>query len=194
MSNLKKRGRKPKNKIIVNDNPEFDNANSNDIIIKINTEKNENSIDDIDIIFSIDDIIDNNIDIIDNNIDIIYNNMDNIDTTKDIDNICKNCNKINLSNNEFVPLKYINNIFYIKDKFCCEDCCKKYIFEKCIYNKYEIYSIYKLYKHNLKNNINIIIKYINTKKKVNNNIEKKLNLKLYREKKENNILNFINNV
>lgn len=189
MSNLKKRGRKPKNKIIVNDNPKFDNLNNNDIIIKINTKKNENIMDDIDIIFSMDNNIDDNIDTI-NNID----TANNIDTIKDIDNICKNCNKINLSNNDFVPLKYINNIFYIKDKFCCEDCCEKYIFEKCIYNKYEVYSIYKLYKHNLKNNINIIIKYINIKKKVNNNIEKKLNLKLYREKKENNILNFINNV
>jgi len=177
--NNKKRGRKPKNKIIVNDNPEFDNLNNNDIIIKINTEKNENSIDDMDNFYMNDNIDD----------------TDTINNTDTTDNICKNCNKTNLSNNDFVPLKYINNIFYIKDKFCCEDCCEKYIFEKCNYNKYEIYSIYKLYKYNIKNNINIIIKYINTREKVNNNnVDKNIVLKLYRGKKENNILNFINNI
>lgn len=187
MSNLKKRGRKPKNKIIVNENPEFDNLNSNDVIIKINNIKYD--IDNTDNTDNMDNA--NNIDNIDN-----ADNTDNVDNTNNIDNICKNCNKIDVINNEFVPLKYINNIFYIKDKFCCEDCCEKYIFKKCNYNKYEIYSVYKIYKYYKENNINIIVKFIHDKKNLNLNLntEKKVNLKLYREKKENNILNFINNV
>jgi|TARA_B110000977_G_C10976320_1_gene454346 hypothetical protein len=174
MSNLKKRGRKPKNKIIVNDNPKFDNTNINDVIIKINN-----------IIYDDNDDIDNM-----DNID----NIGNIDNTDNIHNICKNCEKKNIINNEYVPLKYINNIFYIKDTFCCEKCCEKYIFEKCNYNKYEIYSVYKIYKYYKEKNIDIIIKYIQEKKNLNLNSQKKINLKLYREKKENNILNFINNV
>ena len=86
MSNLKKRGRKPKNKIIVNENPEFDNTNTNDVIIKINNIKyDDNDINNTDNMGNIDNI----------------GNADNMDNTC---NICKNCEKIGAINNEFLPL------------------------------------------------------------------------------------------
>ena len=173
MNVVKKRGRKPKNKIVINDNPCFDNKEV-DIIIKINKD--------------LDNDLDNDLDKdLDNNLD---NDLDN-----DLDNYCKKCNKDIIVNN-ILPIKYVDNVFYIIDKFCCKKCCEEYIFEDCKYNKYETYSLYQLY-HSLEKN-NVKTKYINfINKKDNNNIisiDKTKKFKLYRGKKDNNILNFINKI
>lgn len=188
MNVVKKRGRKPKNKIIINDNPCFESNNNKDVIIKIENIIDENIIDE--------NIIDKNI--IDKNI--IYDNIsDNIINNNNSDklNTCKNC-KENIIDNHILPIKYIDNIFYINDNFCCKKCCKKYIFKNSKYNNYELYSLYKLYYNLLDKNMEIKKVYINNINNINNNkksniIENK-NLKLFRGKKDNNILDFINNI
>lgn len=174
MNSKNKRGRKPKNKLVVNENPCFDKENT-DIIIKIQ----------------------NN----DTKTDNIYDNIyDNLDKNAEVDNILDNIkNKCIICNNEntnsVLPVKYIDNIFYVIDCFCSKKCIENYIFQRNHYNMYELYSIYIHYNNMIKNNANIKKKYINNTKKCNTdtNIQSK-NLKLFRCKKDNNILNFINKV
>ena len=111
--------------------------------------------------------------------------IENINLDK-IYNKCLVCKKKCINNN-ILPLKYINNVFYVIDNFYSEECIMKYIFENCKYNKYEIYSLYQLYNNLLKLNIDIKYIYIDiNKKQTNNNIENitKKNLKLYRGKKK----------
>ena len=171
---VKKRGRKPKQKYIVNDNPIFDNKNDPQIIINIKKSKLLN--------YTLD-----NLDNYSNNIC----NIDNIDNN--IDKFCINCN-CKLSNNYIsLPIKFINNIFYLYGHFCNYKCCKKYTLNHYKYNKYEIYSYINLIC-NLDID-NIKFKIINDNINIDNNkiLYKNKNLKLYRSKKDKyDILSIIN--
>ena len=69
----KKRGRKPKNKEIVNENPVFDNVNKTDVIVKLNLNNTTNN--DIE--------LDNNL-----NSDMNYSLLENTNTC-----LCRNCSK-----------------------------------------------------------------------------------------------------
>jgi hypothetical protein len=176
---VKKRGRKPKQKYIVNDNPIFDNNNSEQIIINIKKKKT----------------IDYNI-LDSDNISSMYN-IDNIeDKIDNIDNIDKFCMKCNckLSNNyTSLPIKYINDVFYLYGNFCNYECCKKYTLMHYKYNKYEIYSYINLIcNYNMKN---IKFKIINDNINADRILYKNKDLKLYRTKQDkNNILSIINKI
>ena len=91
MENKKKRGRKPKNKIIVNENPKFEQDKVENLISSISIKKNTES-------FSI--IESNNID------DINYQSNENKC------DLCWNCSQ-NIYINISYPINYINGTFSI---------------------------------------------------------------------------------
>ena len=178
LKEVKKRGRKPKQKYIVNDNPIFDNKNDKQIIINIkNVPKDIKD-------FNTPDSYEPGA------LYYIYDSDKNIIENK----FCMNCKTSIKNNYTSLPLKYINNIFHLYGKFCNYECCKKYAMNNYKYNKYEIYSYINLILS--MNDENIKIKIImnpgidTTQKKIYSN----KNLKLYRSKKEkNNILSIIMN-
>jgi len=198
----KKRGRKVKSTITINENPVFNNKELNDLIIHIPKTNSE-------INYNID-----NYDYSDNNECIDYVNI----------NICDNCSD-KLSNNYIqLPHKYIKGIFYVSNVFCSFECCCRY----CIDNysdPFEYISLLNLYYNKLldsndksiisskpisklkinggnlsiceykkyfkkiclnNNNINIKLNVINIiDKDITINNDKLLNLKLYRKYKAN---------
>ena len=128
----KKRGRKPKTNIIVNNNPVFKNNNFNDIIICINNSDEINNSNEI----------------------IIEDNFENI-----IDNsnsyMCENCT-IKLSK-KFIelPINYNNNIFYVCYKLCSLECAHRYCYDNFSdYN--EKLSLLHLYYNKISNSFNKI--------------------------------------
>ena len=126
----KKRGRKPKDTIIINKNPVFadDNESIDDLIIKLNHNNYNNS--ENDILFNIDDI---------DNKNLVHSN---------ISEVCWNCCH-NFNNNIVVglPYKYTNNIFYSVGDFCSLECAARYAFDNYKNNIYEIMNIINLYKN-----------------------------------------------
>ena len=174
---VKKRGRKPKKKYVENDNPIFDN-NEGQIIIKL---KIKNT-DDLDIMSNLDDV---------SNLDNLYNidNIDNIDNTDNIDKLCMNCSTP-LNSFTSLPVKYLNEIFYLYGTFCDYGCCEKYTLTHYKYNKYEIYSYINLLASKNINDIKFKILKKNTDDRI---LYKSKNLKLYRNNnKKNDILSMIN--
>ena len=138
----KKRGRKPNNNIIINENPVFDNTESTDIIVKlddINNNNNNNNNSDNDIK-----------NIIENNIESTFSEL-NINNTK---KICWNC--CLPINNYFIglPIKYIDNVFITYGNFCSLECSAKYCFDNFENNSFEIYSILNLYYNKIQNTTN----------------------------------------
>ena len=131
----KKRGRKPKTNIIVNNNPIFKNDNFNDVIICINS-KNTN-------------LHEYTMNIIESE-DISQNNIETIPIC------CNNCN-IKLSK-KFIelPITYKDNIFYVSNKFCSFECANRYSFDN-YYNYNEILSLLYLYKDKITNSSNSLI-------------------------------------
>ena len=126
----KKRGRKPKETIIKNDNPIFTIPDNNDnLIIRVKKDIN----------------ITSNI-----------QSFDNADTFHDVnydDNTCEVCWNCchKFDNNIFgIPIKYINKIFYIYGYFCSLECASRYTFDN-FYNHFEIYTLINFY-HNFVNN------------------------------------------
>jgi len=114
----KKRGRKPKENIIINENPIFANDKDNieNLIIKLN--KN-NKGDNNNILCSI------------NEYD-LNNNYKEINVSEVCWNCCHKFNGVVTG----LPFKYNNNIFYTVGDFCSLECSSRYAFEK-YYN--EIY-------------------------------------------------------
>ena len=130
-NNPKKRGRKPKTNIIVNDNPVFKNNNFDDVIVCINNTDNIDSISNIN-----DDNINDNISIIKND---VYK--------------CENCTIDLLKDYIELPIKYINKIFYVNNRFCSVECANRYCYDT--YSDYnEKLSLLYLYYNKLSNNIN----------------------------------------
>jgi len=128
----KKRGRKPKENIIKNDNPVFtSNTNTNNLIIRL---KKVN-------------VKHDNIDSFDNK-----EIFEEINETNE-DNVCSLCWNCchSFENNTFgIPIKYTNNIFYIYGYFCSLECASRYTFDN-FNNNLEIYSLINLY-YNISNN------------------------------------------
>ena len=136
----KKRGRKPKTNITINENPIFtstENENKN-LIIKINN-TSINSLDDINLLNKSDNNFENNI----NNID----NINNINNNQKYTNgkICWNCCHDFLDIIVGLPIKYINNVFYTYGNFCSLECACRYCFDNLNNDISEIYSIINLY-------------------------------------------------
>ena len=121
----KKRGRKPKTNIIVNDNPIFKNNNFDDIILCINI-KNLN----------LDEYKQN----IDESNHTIQNNIEQTSIC------CNNCNIKLCKKLIELPIVYKNNIFYVSNKFCSFECANRYSFDN-YHNYNEILSLLYLYKH-----------------------------------------------
>jgi len=180
-----KRGRKPKNTLIVNSNPIFDNLNEVEVILKLNIINTD-----------IEDNIENNY-IDDNNYEMISSNKHK----------CKFCNSAN-NCNMGMPINYINDYYIIKDYFCNIECITKYILNSNIYNKYELYSLINMYHNDFNNTLDDIIKissnlisekmdvfYTNTnilEKRMQENVNiiknPTSNLKLFRKKKQKDII------
>jgi hypothetical protein len=146
----KKRGRKPKENIIINNNPIFanDNDNIDDLIIKLNKNKNDNNNND------------NNNDNYNNNILYTINELElDQDQDCDISNISEVCwNCCHSFNNIIIglPINYNNNIFYTIGDFCSLECATRYAFDNYNEKIYEIIPIINMYNNIKFNNINKI--------------------------------------
>ncbi len=144
----KKRGRKPKDTHIINNNPIFadDNDSIDDLIIKLNYNDTSNS----NIFFNIDDY--------DGNI---------CQHNSNISDICWNCchNFDNMITG--LPFKYVNNIFYTIGDFCSLECASRYAYENYKDNIYEIINIINLYnniKYNDQSKIQLALSKLTLKK------------------------------
>lgn len=131
MEPKKKRGRKPKNKIIVNENPKFEQDKIDNLISSLNINKDTP----------------NTINIEAN--DSLADNHMNIETTDK--SLCWNCSH-NIDINISYPINYINNIFYLNGSFCSYECAGRYIFDnyhgKDLFDKYTLLNLYYNKNHN----------------------------------------------
>jgi hypothetical protein len=140
----KKRGRKPKNNIILNENPVFDNLKGSDNLIaciKKNTIKNEIIISD-----KIEGIEETN-------------NLCFLEDNIEIEKKCWNCCHSIEGNIISYPILYTNDIFYTNGNFCSYECSARYIFDnfnhKEIWEKYNLLNFYYNVNTNNKKHINI---------------------------------------
>ena len=140
----KKRGRKPKNKIINNPNPVFDNNSLDDILItSIKKPIKEITVDENDIKPS----------------DLNEKKYSELNYDKKENNKCWNC-CYNIEGEIYsYPTNYINNIFYTNGNFCCYQCSARYIYDnyddKEFWDKYYLLNFYVNLKYDIKNKINI---------------------------------------
>ncbi len=140
----KKRGRKPKNNIVLNENPVFDNLDENENLIaciKKSTKK------EIVITEEVKGIEDNN------NVCFIDNEVINDSKT------CWNCCHCIEGDTISYPILYAKNIFYTNGNFCSYECCARYIFDtfnhKEIWEKYNLLNFYYNKNTNNSKHINI---------------------------------------
>lgn len=138
----KKRGRKPKNKIISNPDPIFD-SNSLDNILITCIKKPESDI----------LINENDIKPSDNSENYFqeYNSSNN--------KKCWNCS-YNIDGEIYsYPINYFNNLFKINGNFCCYQCAARYIYEnyndKEFFDKYYLLNFYVNIKYNKLDKIKI---------------------------------------
>ena len=139
----KKRGRKPKTNITINENPIFksEETQNKNLIIKINNDK-----------LNLDNKINcNKFDLNTNEFDLNNDEINNNEiNNNEINNnkngkICWNCCHDFFNIIEGLPIKYINNIFYTYGNFCSLECATRYCFDNMNNNIAEIYSIINLY-------------------------------------------------
>ena len=146
MENKKKRGRKPKNKIIVNENPKFEQDKVENLISSLSIKKTTES-------FTIKES--NNID------DIDYQLNEN--TCK----LCWNCSE-DICSNISHPINYINGTFYLNGSFCSYECAARHIFDtyhgKDLFNKYSLLNLYYNKIHNTCKKVKIAPEKFNLKK------------------------------
>lgn len=141
----KKRGRKPKQNIIKNDNPIFDSDNKNNLIIRVKK------------------------DISKSHEFISYDSSDKFSDINYESNTCELCwnccHKFN-NNTHGIPLKYIDNIFYIYGYFCSLECASRYTFDN-FDNHFEIYTLinhyYNFLNDTIGNKVNIAPKKLTLK-------------------------------
>lgn len=133
----KKRGRKPKDNTIINDNPVFadDKDGIDDLIIKLNYNNS-----------------DDNVMCTINEVDNYKNNYsDNLENKNKISDVCWNC-CYPFKDVVGLPIKYTNKIFYTVGDFCSLECACRYAYEN--YNNFhEILTIVNLYNNIVSNNI-----------------------------------------
>ncbi len=137
----KKRGRKPKNKIILNESPVFEDNKIDDILITCIKKKTNSEI-------KYEEEIDSH-----NAYDDNYSNF----TPSNI-NKCWNCSYDIEGEIYSYPRNYKNGIFYTSGNFCCYECAGRYIYEN--YNNSEFWDKYYLLNlyTNIKRNTNTSIK------------------------------------
>lgn len=142
----KKRGRKPKNKIITNPDPVFDSNSLDDILITC-IKKPKHDL-----------VIDNG----NENEKVKPNDILN-DNFHDYE--CKNNNKCwncfyDIEGEIFsFPVSYYNNVFNINGNFCCFECAGRYIYEnyndKEFWDKYYLLNFYMNIKFNITTKVKI---------------------------------------
>ena len=138
----KKRGRKPKNKIINNPDPVFDSNSLDDILITCIKKPK-------------DDVI-----VKDNNIkpnDVLENNFQEYESKNN--KKCWNCSYDIEGEVYSYPISYYNNVFNVNGNFCCYECAGRYIYEnyndKEFWDKYYLLNFYVNLKHNKNNKVKI---------------------------------------
>ena len=120
----KKRGRKPKKKIVTNENPVFadDNINMEDLIIKLNNDKNDQE---------------NNLSFtIDEHEEINYNNKSKL---------CWNCSHDLFDRIHGVPINYNSGVFHTVGDFCSIECMARYAVDNMNDDIYNILPLINLY-------------------------------------------------
>jgi hypothetical protein len=138
----KKRGRKPKNKIISNPYPVFDSNSLDDILITCIKKPK-------------DDVV-----VKDNNIkpnDLLENNFQEYKSKNN--KKCWNCS-YNIEGEVYsYPISYYNNLFNVNGNFCCHECSARYIYEnyndKEFWDKYYLLNFYVNLKLNKNNKVKI---------------------------------------
>tara|TARA_Y100000389_G_scaffold183613_2_gene201289 strand:- start:13123 stop:13782 length:660 start_codon:yes stop_codon:yes gene_type:complete len=123
----KKRGRKPKNNVIVNENPKFDHEKVENLISSLNIKNTKNN-------FSVDEY-----DGIDN-----YTNHQTVNKTSN-KSVCWNCTH-QIDENVSYPINYINGVFYMNGSFCSYPCASRYLFDNYhgedLFKKYSLLNLY----------------------------------------------------
>lgn len=138
----KKRGRKPKNNIIINDNPVFESNENPALVIKLEHDcenkeiKNEKN---------------NKLNDINNDI----NNNINNDVNKNTSEVCWNCCHNFYKNIVGLPIKVCDNMFHTIGDFCSLECACRYALDNYENNYFEILSLINYYNIQM-NNKNII--------------------------------------
>ncbi|MAD57139.1 MAG: hypothetical protein CMK44_01020 [Porticoccus sp.] len=148
MEQKKKRGRKPKNKIIVNENPKFEQEKIDNLISSICIKKDK---------ISSSEVCPNDSS---NNI-----NME-VSEYESSDSICWNCSQ-NIYINVCYPINYINGIFHLNGRFCSYECAGRHIFDnyhgKELFDKYTLLNLYYNKNHNTCKKVKIAPEKINLK-------------------------------
>tara|TARA_B100001094_G_scaffold193847_1_gene187711 strand:- start:3554 stop:4201 length:648 start_codon:yes stop_codon:yes gene_type:complete len=138
----KKRGRKPKNKIITNPDPVFDNNNLDDILITCIKKPKKDLV-----------VKDNNIQPNDNS----ENNFQEYESKNN--KKCWNCSYDIEGEVYSYPISYYNNVFNVNGNFCCYECSARYIYEnyndKEFWDKYYLLNFYVNIKFNKNNKVKI---------------------------------------
>ena len=145
MSGKKKRGRKPKNNIVVNENPNFNtNKKLDNLIICL---KNKSEPQNKNILPGYD------------NLNYEINEINEINENDDINEkrkYCWNCCHSYDTQCHTLPLNYDNNIFHMYGVFCSYECVARYIFDTYInhdlWDKYSLLNLYYNISRNTKNN------------------------------------------
>jgi len=138
----KKRGRKPKNKIILNDSPVFEDNKIDDILITCLKKKKDTQIKYKEDIES-------------------HNSYDNNYGSFNPSNInkCWNCSYDIVGEIYSYPRNYKNGIFHTSGNFCCYECAGRYIYENYnnneFWDKYYLLNLYTNIKRNTNNRIKI---------------------------------------
>lgn len=129
----KKRGRKPNKKIVTNTNPVFaeDNLNVDDLIIKLNNDKKENTIN-----LSID----------------INENIDDNELSDGV-SLCWNCCHGFHNIVHGLPINYDNNVFHTIGNFCSIECLSRYAVDNMNDDIYEILPLINLYNNKINNSV-----------------------------------------
>lgn len=137
----KKRGRKPKNKIIENDNPIFDTDNLDDILITCIKKP------------KVELIVENDIKPHDEN-DMVFEGYECSNINK-----CWNCSYTICDEIYSYPISYHNNIFQVNGNFCSHECSARYIFDEFgsrdFWEKYYLLNFYVNLKKNTTTNVKI---------------------------------------
>jgi len=141
MSEKKKRGRKPKNKVISNDNPVFDTDNLDDILITC-IKKSPKEL-----------IITDDVEPHDSN------NQEFEEYQCSKINKCWNCSYEIIGEIYSYPLNYHNNIFQVNGNFCSHECSARYIYEEFgdqdFWDKYYLLNFYVNLMKNTTGRVNI---------------------------------------
>ena len=144
----KKRGRKPKNNIVINENPVFDNDAHDNLISCVKCKDDIIISDEGKCISGIDGISGLDID----------DNVSLLDATDTCQKKCWNCCHDIESDIISYPIAYLNGAFYTNGNFCSYECSARYIFDnfnhKEVWEKYNLLNLY----YNMNTNQNKSVK------------------------------------